>query len=36
MQLIGTGGEYYERGYVMPDQLKDTLRLAGLLPETVG
>ena len=35
MQPAGPSGEYYELGYVTPDQLRDALRLAGLLPEPV-
>ena len=35
MQPAGPTGEYYELGYVAPDQLKDALRLAGTLPEPV-
>lgn len=35
MQPVGPSGEYYELGYVTPDQLRDALRQAGLLPDTV-
>ena len=35
MQPAGRSGEYYELGYVTPDQLRDALRLAGLLPDLV-
>ena len=35
MQPAGPSGDYYELGYVTPDQLRDALRLAGLLPEPV-
>ena len=35
MQPAGPSGEYYELGYFTPDQLRDALRLAGMLPEPV-
>ncbi len=35
MQPAGRSGEYYELGYLTPDQLRDALRLAGLLPDLV-
>ena len=35
MQPAGPSGEYYELGYVTPNQLRDSLRLAGLLPKPV-
>lgn len=35
MQPVDADGSYNELGYVTPDQLRDALRLAELLPETV-
>lgn len=35
MQPAGPSGEYYELGYLTPDQLRDALRLAAMLPEPV-
>ena len=35
MQPVGPSGDYYELGYVTPDQLRGALHLAGLLPEPV-
>ena len=35
MQPTGASGEYYELGYVTPDQLRDALQMVGLLPAPV-
>ena len=36
MQPADASGSFYELGYVTPDQLRDALRGAGLLPEPVS
>ena len=36
MQPADASGNFYELGYVTPDQLRDALRGAGLLPEPVS